>query len=552
MRAAPASAGWRSPWLLHACAWLLVGIALRVHVLREQIVLEDELLSLLAPLQRPYAVLFGAFDPAYYSLPHAALLKLLADSVGLDELTLRLPSLAAGLALLIVAPWLAWRRFGPAAAALFAALLAISPVLVLYSRVARSYAIATLFVFLAVMALERWLAEHRPRHAQGYVACAVLAIWFHQLAAPALLAPLAVAAALCVRDAAAPSRWREGAAPLLLGAAVLLIVALLHWNAWFSSGGMLAGKVGTTRLHAQTLLGAMRLFAGSDATWLVLLFWLGAALGAAIALRRQRTLASLVLASLLAQWLAVGVLGPWITEVPRIFMRYVVFGLPFVLVFLALALAELARIRLAERAPLLPVFAGSLFAALLYGFGPLPRIYYEPNNFTTHPDFQELLLAQDEPAPAVPAFYRTLREEAGDFAIAVAPWQNSRRMVPYHVYQHVHGKRVRIAFLGALLDPPVHDEFPLRDPRVAFRTFVDVTDLAALRAADVRYVVLHRKLGVELGYPALSLDLDPVIARLAPRFGPPVYQDEWLAVFAVPPPEADAPAPAAAAAPQPG
>ena len=120
----------------------------------------------------------------------------LADGVGLDELTLRLPSLVAGLALLIGAPWIVWRRFGAAPAGVFAALLSFSPLLVLYSRIARAYAIGIALVFFALMALERWLAERKPGHALAYVSLSTLAVWFHQLTAPALMAPLALATGL--------------------------------------------------------------------------------------------------------------------------------------------------------------------------------------------------------------------------------------------------------------------------------------------------------------------------------------------------------------------
>jgi len=73
-----------APWLLVAAAALSAGIALRVFDLREQVALDDELVSIAAALEHPYALLYGSFDAAYYSIPHALMLKLFADSVGLD------------------------------------------------------------------------------------------------------------------------------------------------------------------------------------------------------------------------------------------------------------------------------------------------------------------------------------------------------------------------------------------------------------------------------------------------------------------------------------
>jgi len=59
---------------------------------------------------------------------------------------------------------------------------------------------------------------------------------------------------------------------------------------------------------------------------------------------------------------------------------------------------------------------------------------------------------------------------------------------------------------------------------------------AALRASGARYLVMHRDLGQELGLPGLRFDLEPAIDAYARRFGPPVYADALLAVFALPPP----------------
>ena len=537
-----------APWLLVAATALCAGVALRVFDLREQVALDDELVSISAALQHPYALLFGSFDAAYYSIPHALLLKLFADSIGLDELTLRLPSLAAGVALLCLAPWIAWRRFGAAPAGLFAALLAISPLLVLYSRLARAYAIAIALVFFAVMSLERWLAERRPHQAIDYILLSTAAIWFHQLAAPAVLAPLAPVALFRGRDAPRGQRVRESLEPIGLGLAVGLLVTLLLWSALFVSLGPLVRKLDRISIGVLTQIGALALFAGSRSLWLVALFWLGVAVGIVLALRRHARIATLLLTSALSQWLCVLALGPWLAEVPRVFARYVAFALPFALLCLALALAELGRLRVAGRAWPLPLAAGAFLVAALTATGPLPVAYSMPDNFTAHPEYLDP--AAPTSVPAVPGFYQRLRDEPGDFAIVEAPLRNSPDLFPYHVYQRLHRKRVRIGFVGSLLDPPDADEFPLDPDRAAFRTFVDVASPEALRASGARYLVMHRDLGQELGLPGLRFDLQPAIDAYARRFGPPVYEDPLLAVFLLPPPDGPPPGSATSAAPR--
>lgn len=522
----------RAPWAAFAVVFLALGVALRAVAVREQVPCDDELVSIHTALIQPYEVIFNFFSHSYYSIPHTLLLKLFSDLWGLDELTIRLPSLLAGVATLCAPLWLVRRSLGPAAAGICTALLAVSPLLVLYSRVSRAYGLAIALVLVALLALARWLEEQRPRDAALYVGGAVLAIWVHQLSAPALLAPLATASLLAARGAAPGERLRRLLAPLALGAAVGVLAAALLWNPIFATGGQLAAKAGKAEVHAATLGRVLELFAGTGRPWLVGVFWGSAALGAATLLRRHFRVAALLLTSLFAQWIAVAALAPFIAEVPRIFARYVVWTLPLVLLFAALAVAELARWRIGGRDWPLPMLAGSALALALYLFGPLPETYRMPGNFTTHVDYQDLLLDEDA-GPAVSEFYWRLREEPGDFAIAEAPWQNSRWMIPYHHFQRVHRRPVRIGFAGRLLAAPNPDELALGDPRVAFRTFVDLADPAALRRAGIRYVVLHRDLGAEVGYPTLSMDLSPVIAWYAQHVGQPVFEDATISVFAL-------------------
>jgi hypothetical protein len=230
--------------------------------------------------------------------------------------------------------------------------------------------------------------------------------------------------------------------------------------------------------------------------------------------------------------------------VPRIFARYVAWSLPCVLLLAAIALAELGRLRVAGRAWPAPLLAGVGLASALWLTGPLPAML-RAGNFSTHPDYLESdaqRLAW-EPAPqplAISRFYERLRNERGDFAIVEAPFHNSRRMIPYHRYQEIHGRPVRIGFLGELSPAFNPDEFPLDAPGLAFRSFVDLSDSAALRESGVRYLVLHRHLGAELGLPALGVDLAPAIEWYAQQVGPPVFEDEHIVVFAL---RASAPAP---------
>lgn len=151
--------------------------------------------------------------PLQYLLVRAATL------LGNTPFWLRLPSVIAGTAAVPLAAALGRRIGGDRAGITSGAVVAVTPLLVLWSRDARMYALATTMVL--AMALTLWRAVERP--SPGRVAVYGLAVlvglYSHYLVALAVPAQL-VAAALVLR----PSRtaaWRVVAAAGVAGAALV-------------------------------------------------------------------------------------------------------------------------------------------------------------------------------------------------------------------------------------------------------------------------------------------------------------------------------------------
>ena len=141
---------------------VLVGGLLRFWNLSGQIVGGDELHALRAATTRSLdEILFRYEAPDLYMLLAAALHELATLGVTLSEAWLRLPGMAAGLLSLVVLPALVARFVGARGAALFAWVLALSPALVLYSRIARSYLPVILLGTLGSWAFFAWWTEER-------------------------------------------------------------------------------------------------------------------------------------------------------------------------------------------------------------------------------------------------------------------------------------------------------------------------------------------------------------------------------------------------------
>jgi predicted membrane-bound mannosyltransferase len=120
-------------------------------------------------------------DYADFSIPLTVYYRWLYDFGGLSEWGMRLPLLLAGCALVVVGPMLARPWASLPVRATWAMFLAISPLLVYFSRIARPYALTTLLCIVAFIAFPRWLArdQHRERWSAAYATATVMAAWLH-------------------------------------------------------------------------------------------------------------------------------------------------------------------------------------------------------------------------------------------------------------------------------------------------------------------------------------------------------------------------------------
>ena len=78
-------------------------------------------------------------------------------------------------------------------------LFALSPILVLYSRIARPYEILALATFGAALAFDRWWRTGSPGAGAAFVALAAFSIYLHLGAAPFVAAPFLLGAGLVAR-----------------------------------------------------------------------------------------------------------------------------------------------------------------------------------------------------------------------------------------------------------------------------------------------------------------------------------------------------------------
>lgn len=516
------------PSRLAGLAPLLAGLALRLHLFPRQLLGGDEVHALRALVHRPGAELLVEYAANNLCRPMIAFDLAWLRWIGpLDEWSLRLPSLLAGLATLVVVPRFARRLVGPRAALAVAWLVALSPQLTTYSLISRSYAPAVLLATLAIASFHEWWLRRDARGnalALGYAASAAATTYTHLPSAPFVLAPLAFAAVdvLTTRPAERGRRARALALACVAGAALLATFLLPGAE---SLRELTAQKSGVSSADALSVLGSLMMFAGTGTPWIAALFWAAALWGAARLVRAQRRDAAFLGAVLVAQAAAVFVLAPQAIDRAVVLSRYLLVGLPLILICVANAFGDLRRAR--------GLAATLALGGLVLG-GPWSDPVVLRSQHLAHNDYLELHRRRLSVRPGeLPAFYAAL---AGDELLLEAPWPwpwMSNGLL--YAYQEQHGARVRV----------VPTEGVFSDARFELRNAC-AARLDAFTASGADWLVVHRDFGRELRRlrgPAFSKSMgDAAAAALRAHaaqlvetstraWGPPDHEEPALAAW---------------------
>lgn len=542
----------RFTWPLVLVIAALAGAVLRLDQFATQVLIDDEWHAVHQVLQRGPGDLLLDFGFSDYSIPLGIYDWWLARWFGLSETAMRLPMLLCGLATLVLFPLFAARRFGYPVAALFAVLLAMSPLLVLYSRMARPYAITLLLGWIAHAAFHRYMDSPRGSHRAGllYGVAATLAAWLHPIVAPFVLAPFLWALARWVRlpaDARRPylRRLLWLALPTSFALAVVLVPPLV------ANPASMSLKSGVDLLDAGTLAGVWFAWLGTPSALVVVLCVALAAFGAGEVWARLPEAQS-GLVGILLTLLALVVTRPMWSFMPLSVARYLLPFLPLLLLAVAVGTVRGAR-RIATPASLsrqAAAFAVALLPCVaLASQSPLPEMLRRPNAQTLHLvyhfDFRpgrNPYLPHLEAIPLSPFWATLAAEPRGSLRVAVAPFYFESYDWDAPRWERESGQTVVPGFLTGLCMDQRWGEVP-PDARYRFRNAVHLSAGAGLAQQDVQYVVWQKPYMRSRDGKPLPIGGDTAWCErlMFATFGTPVYEDAALIAFRIPPPPPHAP-----------
>jgi hypothetical protein len=458
--------------------FVLAGAGLRLWNLRDQVMGGDELHAVRAVAGQSAARILTRYSLVDYSLPITAFHRLLLDAgVALSEMDFRLPSILCGLLALIVLPR-AWSgRVERFPAELYGWLVAFSPAFVLYSRIARSYMPLVLLSFAAVMAFERWWNGGSRRAAALYVVLGALAVWVHLGAGPIVVSPFFFALGDLVRARA----WRRLRELVGLGLALSAAMALYLVPAGPSLLRLVGNKHREVDVPLRTVGNVLCLEAGTRSWTLTALFWAAALTGLVLLLRRHPRLGLFTLTVVAGHVAGILLLSPLGLNLPIVLNRYLLPVLPFVLLWVAMALGRTWIPRSGLLGMGLQRSAARFFILFLFWTGPFLTPGCRESSFMHHNDFVGFHHPLSTiPGEVVPAVYRNLpRGPVLEYPWSTV-WEQNRT---FYLYQLVHGRRVLVS---APFDVP-------RIPGIDLRNEVEPGP-AAFLASPARTLVVHLKI----------------------------------------------------------
>ena len=530
---------WVVPSFLIA-AWLL-GACLRLDQFSSQVLLDDEWHQVHTVMSKSPAEMLVDFGYADYGIPLGILAWAEANAWGLSETGLRIPMLVAGLLFIALAPAYVLPRMGARVAIIFSFFLALSPLLVIFSRMARPYAISLLLAWIAHCAYRKFECAKASVTGSGsaYVGSATMAMWFHPVVAPFVLAP-PLWSMLRSGVARKPGWWLDLRKPVAISLVLLGTAAILLLPPLLSHPESLALKSGLDQISVDSLAGALFLWFGTSSPVLLVLCAAFGAFGLPRAWRKLEVFRTALFGCLLTLLVIMFTKPQWV-QYPAPLARYLLPAVPIVLLSIAAGIARFSDVVTAMKwAPtrLVPALLTGAMLVALVATSPLPAMLRYPNTQTLHGiynvDFRtdrNLYARRLADFPASQFWTRQAERAPGSVKMAVAPFYFESYNWNAPTWEKQSRQTVVPGYLTGLCAARRWGE-PAQSAKFRFANGVHLADRQALATMGIDYVVWQKPLPLAMERSAINGDdTQACLPRLRAEFGPAVFEDDTLVAF---------------------
>lgn len=516
----------------------ILGAMPRIYGLQEQLLAGDEWHAIHNALYNGYTTIFCSLGMGSVSIPDSLYYKIAIDTVGLTDVVVRLPPLVVGILIIFVLPYLLRPVWGQFTAALFACLLALSPMLILYSRFARPYGIMVLCGFVSVTLFHRWWFTGIRRYSILYVVLSTVTAYYLIIAIPFLLSPFLYFFVRIFFET--DKNWWHSLRRLLgvaISTAIPIIILLgVPLSTSFSDLKKLSAHA-SSAITIETLTGTLSIFTGKGNPGLILCMGLLIIVGIMGNYRKANSYLLYILVLSMVQIVFIIMVKPVAGNGPHIFARYVLLVLPVLLLMVAIGTDYLFSIFI-----LLGQWPKFIFAVLLcasiFLSGPIPSMRYYPNNAMSLSLFSHIVFGSDyrqiqmKFIKRIPEFYRYLATyPPASMTIVEVPYHYAGDHIPF--YQAIHRQNMKMGFINGLCSENRQGEIPISAKNIDFSNYVFLRRIDCVRNKGIHYVVFHKCLEDEITWvPEYHhLDVSACIEEYKKTFGEPMFEDRDIIVF---------------------
>lgn len=527
-----------------AIAIASVACFLRLTQLGQQVLIDDEWHALHALMRLDYWGIFLSFGHADHSIPLTLLFKFLAETIGLSEWRMRIWPLLGGvttvaLVPMMLRPWL--KNYEPW---LVAILIAISPILIHFSRYVRPYALTIPLTFAAVVALWRWWHDGNRRWGFVFVPTAVIAGWMHPLTLLFTGSALLWFGLVALKDLLRHSDMTGLMKVVPLALLTVALSSVLVLPPMLADPHSLAAKAGVNELEWPTVVWAWELVVGTSHWGMAFLMLVLAMVGLGVAFRRDGWFVSYWLFITTLAAVVVSLLNPAWVHHALVPVRYLSVAIPMIFVLIAVGVvATLTWVNQFNPKYVSISVTGVALALWLSGLvasGPLHVTYGQLNQFAGAARYHHDYDYEQNPYVLklehidLPPIYQTMAQAPGEWVLIEAPWSFESHSTSLVHFQRRHQMPIKIGMMTGLCAQTFYGELPYNDTkrRWLFENFVHLADLPSALADHNRFVVLN----TQSPYPDVPLpgDINGCVEQFAKTWGTPWHQDDYRIIYRLP------------------
>ena len=565
----------RSELLIIVCI-IIIGVFLRLYQLDKQIIGDDEWHAIYISASKSFKYIISHFHFADNCIPLTIFYWMSLKTIGLNELVLRSLQLITGIGALILFPMIIKSVFNKKVVIIFVSLLAISPLLIYFSRYARPYIIVTFFSFISIFSFYFWIKQRKLHYAVVYVGTGILAPYFSLSSLASVAAPLLYVLFCVITAKTFCGRYYQVNFPplrqlLIVGAALVSGISLWLFPT-INSIHSVTSKISLGSTNFNAIMSFFCLFAGSGNFTISLLMFLCLCYGFYLMFKQDKFLFGYFSVIITLQILSILIVRPHGLQDAIVIARYSIPCLPLWLLLIAVTLNHFSarvnsylEMKKVRGSNYFSVIIPLSFLLLIFLQGPIIYIYKNPNNFTNHNDYQydyqhHSYQINQKKLDLFPEFYLELKRDKRDLTIIETPYLMFWPGNNFHIYQRYHGKNVLI---GHTDDSFISFKSSYMHKKIRLQNFVNINNQKSLKLSKAVYVVIHKDmlnesvnlrssypleyayntrylLGVksnrnikkEHGNPSKKQAKDSII-KLKNIFGIPFYEDKWITVFEI-------------------